>query len=229
MSDKGFIKIDRALKDWRYKRKPNYVALWVHLLISANYEKRKVYDVEVDRGSLLTSLENLAYNCGLSVQNVRTILKHLNGEEITIKSTNKNTLITILKYSDYQGVNKQTNKQANNQLTINQQTTNNKQETKETKETKEYIYGEYSNVHLSDAELEKLKVEFPNDYQERIEQVSSYCASTGKKYKNYLATIRNWARKEKPKVDSLPTYDTSRNVAVSEEEKEELLRLMGKA
>ncbi len=57
-------------------------------------------------------------------------------------------------------------------------------------------YGEYKNVLLSDDEMEKLKTEFPTDYQERIDRLSEYCASTGKSYKNYLATIRNWAKKE---------------------------------
>ncbi|HFM5770646.1 TPA: helix-turn-helix domain-containing protein [Enterococcus faecium] len=58
-------------------------------------------------------------------------------------------------------------------------------------------YGEYKNVLLSDEQMEKLKTEFPNDYQERIERLSEYCESSGKTYKNYLATIRSWARKEK--------------------------------
>ncbi len=57
-------------------------------------------------------------------------------------------------------------------------------------------YGEYSNVLLSDSDYEKLKNEFPSDYTARIESLSSYIASTGKSYKNHLATIRNWARKE---------------------------------
>lgn len=57
-------------------------------------------------------------------------------------------------------------------------------------------YGEYKNVLLSDEQMEKLKTEFPNDYQERIDRLSEYCASTGKTYKNYLATIRNWAKKD---------------------------------
>ena len=55
-------------------------------------------------------------------------------------------------------------------------------------------YGEYNNVLLSDEEMEKLKSEFPNDYQKRIENLSGYMASTGRSYKNHLATIRNWAR-----------------------------------
>lgn len=66
------------------------------------------------------------------------------------------------------------------------------------KEPVKHKYGEYKNVLLSDEQLEKLKSEFPNDWEERIERVSEYCASSGKTYKNYLATIRNWAKKEKP-------------------------------
>ena len=58
-------------------------------------------------------------------------------------------------------------------------------------------YGEYNNVLLSDEDHEKLVNEFPIDYQERIERLSEYMASTGKSYKNHLATIRNWARKDK--------------------------------
>lgn len=59
-------------------------------------------------------------------------------------------------------------------------------------------YGEYKNVLLSDADMEKLKDEFPTDYEQRIERLSEYIASTGKAYKNHLATIRTWARKDKP-------------------------------
>ena len=60
-------------------------------------------------------------------------------------------------------------------------------------------YGEYKNVLLSDTDMEKLKTEFPDDYNTRIERLSEYIASTGKVYKNHLATIRCWARKEKNK------------------------------
>lgn len=56
-------------------------------------------------------------------------------------------------------------------------------------------HGEYNNVLLTDDELDKLKAEYP-DWQERIERLSSYVASTGKAYKSHYATIRNWARKD---------------------------------
>ena len=64
------------------------------------------------------------------------------------------------------------------------------------KEKVRHKYGQYQNVLLSDEDMEKLKTEFPNDWESRIENVSSYCQSHGKSYKDYLATIRNWARKE---------------------------------
>jgi hypothetical protein len=57
-------------------------------------------------------------------------------------------------------------------------------------------YGTYNNVLLSDVELQKLQAEFPTDWQERIDNVSGYCRSHGKAYKDYLATIRNWARRD---------------------------------
>jgi predicted phage replisome organizer len=56
-------------------------------------------------------------------------------------------------------------------------------------------YGEYANVMLTDDELNKLKESF-HDWQERIERLSGYIASTGKKYKSHYATIRNWAKKD---------------------------------
>ena len=58
-------------------------------------------------------------------------------------------------------------------------------------------YGTYKNVLLTDEDMEKLKTEFPDDWQNRIERLSDYIASSGKTYKNHLATIRVWAKKDK--------------------------------
>lgn len=60
-------------------------------------------------------------------------------------------------------------------------------------------YGTYQNVLLTDDQLEKLKEEFPYDWEAWIDKVSGYCQSTGKTYKDYLATIRNWSKKDKVK------------------------------
>lgn len=56
-------------------------------------------------------------------------------------------------------------------------------------------HGEYNNVLLTDQELEKLQEEYP-DWAARIERLSCYIASTGKRYKSHYATIRNWASRD---------------------------------
>lgn len=73
---------------------------------------------------------------------------------------------------------------------------------------KKHKYGEYNNVLLTDEELDKLKTEFP-DWEARIERLSSYVASTGKSYKNHLATIRNWARKDTEQPKKSNGFQTS--------------------
>ena len=71
---------------------------------------------------------------------------------------------------------------------------------KESKEKKS-TYGEFKNVLLTDEQLEKLKVEFP-DYKERIENLSEGIELKGYVYKNHLLAIKKWAKKDiilKPK------------------------------
>lgn len=57
-------------------------------------------------------------------------------------------------------------------------------------------YGDYKNVLFTEEQYTKLLEEFPYDYKQRIEKLSEYMASTGKPYKDHLATIRAWARKD---------------------------------
>ena len=72
-------------------------------------------------------------------------------------------------------------------------------------------YGMYKNVLLSDEDYQKLQEEFPHDYTERIERLSEYMSSHGKKYSNHLATIRSWARKEKEKAQKPTNAPKSSN------------------
>lgn len=229
----SYIKLDRKLKDWQWKTEPLMVALWVHLLLEANYQEKNWKGMYLPSGTFPTSIKQISEKTGLTIQQTRNNLNKLQTTgEISIKSTNKYSLITINKWEEYQCADKIPTNKPTNKTSENQQTKltkpNNTIRNKEDKNKKEYIYyGEFQNVPLTNEQYEKLQKQFPNDYKERIERVSSYCASTGKKYKDYLATIQNWARKDKPVVeDRLPTYDSSKNNHMSEEEREEILRLM---
>ena len=59
-----------------------------------------------------------------------------------------------------------------------------------------HAYGEFDNVLLTDAELDKLKTRF-TDWAERIERLSQYLKNKPKKrYESHYATILTWAAKD---------------------------------
>ena len=60
----------------------------------------------------------------------------------------------------------------------------------------QYKEGKYTNVPLTATQYLKLKKEFPNDWEERIEALSEHIHNTGKEYKDCLAAIRARARLE---------------------------------
>ena len=62
-------------------------------------------------------------------------------------------------------------------------------------------FGEYGNVLLTREEMDLLRKEYPDDWQQRVNRLSEYMASTGKCYRNHLATIRSWARQDAPKEE----------------------------
>lgn len=90
--------------------------------------------------------------------------------------------------------------QINKDITSTEETNTEQIKERESKRPVRHKHGQYRNVLLSDEEMEKLMREFPNDYQKRIERLSEYMASTGKIYKNHLATIRSWAKRDEEKA-----------------------------
>ena len=62
------------------------------------------------------------------------------------------------------------------------------------------VFGRYQNVFLSAGELSELKAELPNVWQEYIERISEYMASTGRTYKSHAATIRRWLADDRRKA-----------------------------
>ena len=62
------------------------------------------------------------------------------------------------------------------------------------------VLGRYQNVILSKRELTELQSDFPAVWQEYIERLSKYMASTGRTYKSHAATIRRWIADDRRKA-----------------------------
>ena len=119
----GWIKLFYRLLDWEWYSDTNMVRLFIHLLLKANFKPQKWRGEAIPRGSFVTKLITLSQETGLSVQQIRTCLNRLKStNEITIKTTNKERIITLCKYRLYQSdaaevsaaVNKQNNKRTTN-------------------------------------------------------------------------------------------------------------------
>ena len=66
--------------------------------------------------------------------------------------------------------------------------------------------GRYGNVFLTEAEVAELQADFPAVWQEYIERLSEYMASTGKTYKSHAATICRWAKEDRHKGKGISDY-----------------------
>ena len=78
-----------------------------------------------------------------------------------------------------------------------------------------HAYGRYQNVFLTDEELADLQASFPAVWEQYIEKLSEYMASTGKRYQSHAATIRRWAGEDAKKT---VTPSRNRDYSVKEDE-----------
>ena len=101
----GFIKIHRKMLEWEWYGKPEVVTLWLHLLLTANWEDREWRGEVVPRGALITSIAKLSVETGLSVKQIRTALEKLEkGKQIVREGASQWTKIIICKYDTYQSL-----------------------------------------------------------------------------------------------------------------------------
>lgn len=125
----GWICLYKKLINWEWYQDGNTCRLFIHLLLLANYEDKYWQGQLIKRGQLVTSLEHLSDDLGLSVQQIRTSIKKLKSTgEITSKATNKYTLVTIERYEDYQSKEEKATSKTTNECQTNDKqitTTNN--------------------------------------------------------------------------------------------------------
>jgi len=104
MLEYGFIMLPRTILDWQWYDEPNTMRLYLHLLLTANYSQKEWHGITICRGQRVCTLAGLSRETGLSVQQVRTILRRLETSgEIVSHSTSQYTLLTIEHYDQMAG------------------------------------------------------------------------------------------------------------------------------
>lgn len=125
----GWITLHRKFLTWEWFEKSEMVQLFIWLLLNANYADAKWQGVIIKRGQVLTTTSKIMEALRLSEQQARTCISRLKSTgEITCKSTNRYTIITICNYDRYQDDNfrnnEQNNEQTNTLATDEQRTSN---------------------------------------------------------------------------------------------------------
>lgn len=112
MAEKGWVKLFRKIVEWEWYSDINATRIFLHLILTANYEPARWQGVTIQPGQKVTSLPHLAEETGLTIRQARTALDKLKlTGEITDESNNKFRLITLKKWAEYQSNDRQHDRQ----------------------------------------------------------------------------------------------------------------------
>jgi len=107
MKNLGYIYLHRRLKEKAFYKKPEYVLLWIHLLLSANHKESEIiWDnqvIKLKAGQLITGRKSLSEQTGVNEYKVERILKFFkSAQQIAQQTFPKFRIITIQKWENYQ-------------------------------------------------------------------------------------------------------------------------------
>ncbi len=112
--EQGWIKLHRKLLDNPISKKPAWSWLWVVLLLKANHSDKKIIwngkTITIKSGQFITGRKALSKESGVHESSIQRILYFLENEhQIEQQKSNKDRLITILKWESYQSLNTKLN------------------------------------------------------------------------------------------------------------------------
>lgn len=125
-----WVKIYDSILDWRWHHKPEYVSFMLHCLLKANPKPTKWETIELEKGQFVTSMKSMCETIGISERTYRTIIKNLTDcGFLTIKTTNKYTVVTVCNYATYQATKEDKRQSNDNQKSYDSQSKDNQKTT----------------------------------------------------------------------------------------------------
>lgn len=200
----GYIKLHRKMLKWGWYTDANTFRVFMHLLMIASYECNEFRGYKLEPGQAVIGRKMLAKELKLSERQVRVALEHLKmTNEITIKTTNRFSIVTIENWEKYQcsehGNDQQSDQQNGQQMTNKRPTDDHTQESKEVKKVRKRVFTPPSvedvRAYCSDRGNDIDPETFVDFYQSRGWLIGK------NKMKDWKAAVRTWEKRQKPKTD----------------------------
>ena len=131
--NRSFVKLFRNILDWGWYGDTNTFRVFMHILLKANYQETEYKGHKIPAGACVFGRKAWAEELGLSERQVRTAISHLEStNEIAIETTNRFSVITLVKWELWQidegrATNRTTNKKSDKRPTSDQQATTSKE------------------------------------------------------------------------------------------------------
>jgi len=200
----GFFSVHRRIMSWYGATSSKRVHLLVFLIGLANHKEANfMFNGEktiVKRGQLITGRKSLSTITGISESYVEKLLKEFEKQGILEQQTsNRNRLITIVKYSHYQSSdNQEDNRKTTKRTTERQQKDTNNKDNKNNKNNNK---GSHSVPPLlTDVKHYIQEKKFPVDAERFVDYYATrgWILKGGVKMKDWKAAVRTWAKNSEP-------------------------------
>lgn len=213
----GYIKLHRKFRNWEWYSEPVVKIVFLHLLITANWDDSRYKGHEIKAGQTIITVNGLAEELGFSVKQVRRAMEKLERTgEISKKRANRFTVVTIENWGFYQGSDTDGGSQRamKGQTEGKQRAVKGQTERKATsiyKEKKEEEYINSARARVRHGDGVSINRFIPPD----VPEVKAYCMERGNnvdperfvnfyeakgwmvgknKMKDWRAAVRNWER-----------------------------------
>ena len=215
--ENGWIKLYRkTLENPIFQNRIELLGLWTLILLKTEWSPRKVRfggkNIELKHGQLLINISELSRDYSVSRSKMHRMLGLLENEKLIGKvSDGRNTVITVLKWVDYQSCEKPNGKVAANQRQTSGKPAENLLIIKEKEEEKnkrieddslaseglkkpvKNRFGEYQHVLMTNEQLENLFDDYgDSETRDAIKYLDEYIEMSGKKYRNHNLVLRKW-------------------------------------
>lgn len=171
--NRGYVHLWRKSLDSGWIKNHKLWVFWTWCLLKASYKEHDVVfgnqTIHLMPGQFIFGRMAAVRETGLTEQEVRTILAFLRkSKSITIKPTNKYSIITLINWQPYQRSN--LSGQPSDQPTINQQITTYNKGNK----------GNKKNPENFSSQISSLREKYPQDFQKAIDEILAAISSTRK-------------------------------------------------